>query len=214
MDIFKILQEAKNPNSTDSEDKEQKTPIDDTTESDDNNQDDSDIPENDNDESSDDETVDEIESTDTDDDSSDDYTEDTEEVAPDDTSESEDADPDADTSTEQPEGENGEGEQSSNNEDKQKELALLNSSINLYFNIKNNIVKLDSMSNIDIVANKIVIQVKKNFTIMVERLYEYITRSFNMNSYVKNLYTYNYFIEAYKINVEMLKKISVFTLNT
>ena len=41
---------------------------------------------------------------------------------------------------------------------------------------------------------------------MTEYLYKFII-DFSNNTYVKNLYIYNYFIEAYKINIELLRKI-------
>lgn len=96
---------------------------------------------------------------------------------------------------------------------KTKNKLLLDDCIYLYNGIKSSMSKLNEFSDTNILKNKIVTQVKKNFTDLLETLFTFITQSFFANTYVKNLYNYNYFIEAYKINVQLLKKIEVFTAN-
>lgn len=94
-----------------------------------------------------------------------------------------------------------------------KKDALLKDFINLYENTKLVMDKLDKIPIVDMLINRVVIQVRKNFSKMNEYIYDIITRLYDIHGYVKNLYVYNYFIESYRINVEMLKKINVFTLN-
>ena len=76
----------------------------------------------------------------------------------------------------------------------------------MYYSMKSAVDKLSKVNNLSIVTNKINIQVKQNLSELMDQLYDLITAKFSNNSYVKNLYTYNYFIEAYKINIEMLRK--------
>lgn len=89
-------------------------------------------------------------------------------------------------------------------------LELLDRTVHLYYSICGTINKLDSITHVDIMANLINIQVKKNFSTLCDYMYKFITDVFLKNTYVKNLYIYNYFIESYKINIEMLNKIKIF----
>lgn len=222
MDIFEILREAKNPSKAS---KPETLNIDDETsteyvdEAEKNIDDTDDVTETDESETDDIET--EEDDTETEDESEEDettdYTTEVEDISPDmDDDSSEDSSDDSETGDEGSDNNSSDGTstEQKNNGDIEKDVSLLNSTIKLYFDIKEVIKKLDQLNHIDIVANKIIIQVRTNFSRITDDLYEFITRTYNLNSYVKNLYTYNYFIEAYKVNVEMLKKISIFTINT
>lgn len=106
---------------------------------------------------------------------------------------------DSDTST----------DDSSDGEDanKQNSLGLLNDLISMYNSIKNSINKMDQLSGIEPIKTQIINRVKTNLNVLLNNLYMFITTKYAKNSYVQNLYLYTYFIEGYKINVEMLKKI-------
>jgi hypothetical protein len=93
-------------------------------------------------------------------------------------------------------------------QDRLQSYKLISSFEKLYSSVSLNIIKLNTYLNDDIIINKIVVQVKKNLLNLEALLYQYITLKFNKSTYVQNLYTFNYFIEVYKINVGMLKKIS------
>lgn len=95
-----------------------------------------------------------------------------------------------------------------------KNYELLQDFIQLYDIIKNNINKLNSVTETDIVSNKIIMQVKKNLGILQDALFTLIIRTYSLNTYAKNLYLYNYFTQSLAINIEMLSKISVFTTNS
>ena len=73
--------------------------------------------------------------------------------------------------------------------------------------MKNNISNVERLYCQDIVANSLVDNVKANFELLRSYVYSYIVTRFNKNTYVQNLYAFNYFIEAYNLNVEMLRKL-------
>ena len=163
-----------------------------------------------------------------DDDETSDYTEDveTDDATEDDTTDSEDDGPSdytddagGDDSEEETDGgdeqnpDEGSEEEQKEDPDANSNLALMYDSIKLYESVRMNISKLNDFSNGDIVTNKIVIQVRKNLTSLLHYIYQFITKTFSKNTYVQNLYAYTYFVEAYKINVELLKKINTFASN-
>jgi hypothetical protein len=90
---------------------------------------------------------------------------------------------------------------------------LLEDISNLYYLVKNTITKLSNIDKSNILINKIVTQISTNLNVLKKQLFDYITFTFPKGKYVTNLYKYNYFLEAFKINVEMLKKISIFIPN-
>lgn len=98
--------------------------------------------------------------------------------------------------------------------DQEKNKVIINDFINLYYLTKNSIKKLSNIDKTDIFINKIVSQVITNFNTLQKQLADFLVFRFLKNKYVNNLYQYNYFLEAFKINVEMLKKISVFTIKS
>jgi len=90
-----------------------------------------------------------------------------------------------------------------------KKGRLVRDFISFYNIIKNTIDKISEVDKTDIITNKITTQVIKNLTSLRRLVYDYIVLKFNTNSYVVNLYQYNCFIEALKINIKMLQKINI-----
>lgn len=93
-------------------------------------------------------------------------------------------------------------------EDAKKNARLIKNCILLYYNLIGTINRLEKLNGIDIETNKIIIQVKTNLNDLAIKMYDFIILTFNSNGYVKNLYIYNFFIEGFKINIEMLRKIN------
>lgn len=102
-----------------------------------------------------------------------------------------------------------EGEEESPDELKNK--GVLKDAIYLYDSIRSSISKLEDFRHINIIANRVAVQVKANLTVLQDMLFQYITVKHQQYDYAKNLYVYNYFIEAYKLNVRMLDSIGKFT---
>lgn len=148
---------------------------------------------------------------DSDDNTSDDET-DTEEEPTDYTNELDNDDPDDSNTSDDGSGQNDDASDDASDQDpeKKKNIMLMDDIIALYYSIKSTISKLDAYTNANVVINKIIVQVKQNFSELIESVYSYTLDDFKKNSYAKNLYMYNSFIEAYKINIEMLKKIEIF----
>lgn len=150
----------------------------------------------------------------------------------------EDSGDDADNTDEDPDGDGGEdgpndytseddgsGDDGSDTEDESSEETpeeapeendnrrLLSDYTNFFYLNKGIVERLSTVSKSDILMNKIINQVKSNLAELQKQLYDFIVYQFPKNKYVKNLYNYNYFIEAFRINVEMLKKISILSSN-
>lgn len=98
--------------------------------------------------------------------------------------------------------------------EKENMRILLEDFTNLYFMVKNTITKLSNIDKSNVAINKIVSQISSNLNVLKKQLFDFIIFNFPKGKYVTNLYKYNYFLEAFKINVEMLKKINVFTTNS
>jgi hypothetical protein len=92
-------------------------------------------------------------------------------------------------------------------EDKEKNYSLIGDFINLYKVLKENIDKISSIKKEDIFMSSIINQVVKNLAVLEDNMFQYIYAVFKSKTYVENLYQFNCFIEALKINIEMLKKI-------
>ena len=227
MDIFQILREAKNPSGPkktkrnnnlpdDLDVDDNDSPPEDATEGVDDGtsalDDDQDVNEQ-NDTKDKDETSDDTTPDDLDVDDNDSPPEDATEGVDDGTSAlDDDQDANDNQDNEQPE-DTPEEDSNENTDESENNAALLRDSINLYYNIKQNIDKIDKLSYNNNLINKTNIQVKQNLSKLLEYLYDFITIRFKKNKYIDNLYMYDYFIEAYKINVEILKKISSFGEN-
>lgn len=98
--------------------------------------------------------------------------------------------------------------------EKENMRVLLEDFTNLYYMVRNTITKLSNIDKSNAVINKIVSQISSNLNVLKKQLFDFIVFNFSKGKYVTNLYKYNYFLEAFKINVEMLKKINVFTTNS
>jgi len=92
-------------------------------------------------------------------------------------------------------------------EDANKKLGLLTDFIQFYRNIKDVIEKIADTKKPNLLLASVLNQVNKNLGILEENVFQFIYRLFPTKKYVENLYQYNCFIEAFKINIEMLKKI-------
>ena len=68
--------------------------------------------------------------------------------------------------------------------------------------------KLDNINRGNVLISTIHSKVSENFDKIATLLFRYITIYFNHMSYEYNLYIYNYIIEAVKVNIELLDKIS------
>lgn len=115
----------------------------------------------------------------------------------------------SDEMTETDSGEDSEQEQ----DEKENNRILMDDYINLYNTIKSTVGKIESIDKSNIAINMITDQINNNLNVLTKQLFEYIIFIFEKTKYVTNLYKYNYFLEAFKINVQMLKKISVFVSN-
>lgn len=217
MDIFRILQEAKNPSSNSLTVKVKEDTATDYTEDESIIEQENDTSpeteeESQEDETTEDTTVDSEEETEEnpEDDEATDYTEDIggmDDSGSDDGSEDSSADDYGSDSSDQ----STEDMTPEEKEDTKKNALLIKNTIDLYYSITSVISRFDKLSNTDVNTNKVIIQVKSNLTDLTTKLYDFITNVFNNNTYVKNLYIYNYFIEAYKINIEILRKITTLT---
>lgn len=84
---------------------------------------------------------------------------------------------------------------------------LLNDFTDLYYSIKANSSKLDTIDSVDIVTTQILIRAKDHLSKLHAYTYNYIIRHFTKSSYAQNLYVYKNIIALYKITIEMVKKI-------
>lgn len=176
---------------------------------------------NENDEDEEDTTPDETADTEEPEEDTDESTEDDdsdEDSATDYTSEDEESDPNADgdsdddsESTDDTDGET--EEEQTNPTEHENNRILLDDFSNLFYLVKSTISKLESVDKSNIAINAIITRISMNLSLLKKQLFEYIIYTFPSGKYVSNLYKYNYFMEALKVNVEMLKKINVFTDN-
>jgi TATA-binding protein-associated factor Taf7 len=99
-------------------------------------------------------------------------------------------------------------------QENENQRILIEDFSNLYYSVKNTITKLNSIDKSNIIINKIVTQITTNLNLLKKQLFDFITFNFLKGKYVTNLYKYNYFLEAFRINTEMLKKIRIFIPNS
>lgn len=90
-----------------------------------------------------------------------------------------------------------------------RNVSLIDDMIALYYSLKSTMGKLDNYTQMSILGNKVIVQVKTNLSELLDSVFSYINDNFKKNTYAKNMYMYNAFIEAYKVNIEMLKKIEL-----
>ena len=88
-----------------------------------------------------------------------------------------------------------------------RHMSLFTDFLNLFNSIKNTINKITEVKKSDLLVSSILVQTLKNLNTIEKQLFRYIQFIYNKREYVNNLYHYNLFIESYKINVEMMKKI-------
>ena len=90
---------------------------------------------------------------------------------------------------------------------KVKSLLLLKDMIKLYQTVKTFAKKVTSMEKQNVLFSTIQNNAADNFIRLKEIIYNYINFYYDHMSYEYNLYSYNYFIEACKVNLEMLSKV-------
>ncbi len=90
---------------------------------------------------------------------------------------------------------------------KVKSLLLLKDMIKLYQTVKGFAKKIMSLEKQNVLFSTIQNNTADNFTRLKEIIYNYINFYYDHMSYEYNLYSYNYFIEACKVNLEMLSKV-------
>lgn len=95
-------------------------------------------------------------------------------------------------------------------EDDIKNANLLKDIITLYYEVINITNKIDNIIDINFDVNQVCVKVKNNLTTLNEYLYDLVTGPFKANTYVKNLYIYQYALEIVKINIEMFRNIKDF----
>lgn len=95
-------------------------------------------------------------------------------------------------------------------EDAIKNAELLKDIIDLYYEVINIINKIDGFININHKVNQVCIQAKNNLNTLNEYLFDFVKGPFKTNTYVKNLYIYQYALEIVKINIEMFRNIADF----
>lgn len=83
---------------------------------------------------------------------------------------------------------------------------LLEDYINIYNRCKDFLTKMDNIDRSDAIVSQVVLQVRKNIERIKTVVWEYISYEYDKNNYVMNLYRYNQFIEAFKLNIQMLSR--------
>lgn len=97
--------------------------------------------------------------------------------------------------------------------DDRKNKALLEDLIKLKEIVGNFIDKTSTINGNDINQVKFTNQVNNNLNMLSKQIHNYIVFRFSRESYVRNLYFYNYSIEALNISINMVKKINGFKHN-
>lgn len=90
---------------------------------------------------------------------------------------------------------------------KVKSYMLLLEMSKLYHTIKSYIDKVTNMERKNVLFSAIQKNVINNFTRLSELIYNYIQMYYDHMAYEYNLYTYRYFIEIAKVNIELLNKV-------
>lgn len=98
--------------------------------------------------------------------------------------------------------------------EKLKNRSLYQDFTNFYYTIKTTLTKLGNFYIPSPIANSIIFQVKKNLNKMENTMFDFMVNVYPNNTYLKNFRIYRYFVEAYKLNTEILKKIKSFNGNS
>lgn len=100
-----------------------------------------------------------------------------------------------------------------NNENSTKNYNLLCDFNNLFNVVKNTMQRLDSIEKPNIFYTQVIKQCVKNLGTIKESMTNYINFNFGKNDYTKNLYMYNYYFQALKVVVNMIKTLNSHTLD-
>lgn len=76
--------------------------------------------------------------------------------------------------------------------------------VDLYFKTKDFITKLNSLDKTNTILNQITVQIDKNLNRLKKALWDYVVYEYDKATYITSLYKYNQFIEAFKVNLELL----------
>lgn len=95
--------------------------------------------------------------------------------------------------------------------EKESNRRLHNDFQELYYSCKSMIARLSALSRNNVLVNQTIAQIISNISIIEKQIYEYLIFNFGKKKYSANLLSYNNFISALQLNVEMLRKINVFT---
>lgn len=134
----------------------------------------------------------------------------TDEDQPDDFDSNVDADGDGNTDSEQNQDDNTEQEDKGNNTRNYNLLCDFN---NLFNVVKNTMQRLDAIQKPNLFESQVISQCVKNLGTIKESMTNYINFNFASNDYSKNLYMYNYYFQALKIVVNMIKTLNSHTLD-
>lgn len=134
----------------------------------------------------------------------------TDEDQPDDFDGNVDADGDGNTDTEQNTDDNPEQEDKGNNTRNYNLLCDFN---NLFNVVKNTMQRLDAIQKPNLFESQVISQCVKNLGTIKESMTNYINFNFSNNDYSKNLYMYNYYYQALRIVVNMIKTLNSHTLD-
>lgn len=94
--------------------------------------------------------------------------------------------------------------------DNEKNGDLIDDFVNLYYSMQTSINKLSTLDKSNMNINKVVARVTSNLVRDRLEVYEYIKHTFSKIEYTGNLMKYNFFLEAYRINIAILRKTKVF----
>lgn len=139
-----------------------------------------------------------------------DYTVDSEDVSPDDSEDDTSTDTDPDSS----DTDSTEDTAETTPADQELSRQLIEDFSKLYHLCDNTVMKLTQVDKSNILVNQIVTRIISNINQIGKHLFDYIVYQFDKGKYPYNLYRYNQFVESFRINVEMLKKINVLTANS
>lgn len=90
---------------------------------------------------------------------------------------------------------------------KMKNIDLHDSFVYMYNRVSDFQTKLDIIQNSSYIITRIITQVNKNLVNLKTAISDYLFYSFENNSYVRNLYNYNHFLESLRLNMIIMGKI-------
>lgn len=87
---------------------------------------------------------------------------------------------------------------------------LIDDFLALYYSLQSTINRLTELDKSNKIINKIVSRVITNLTNVQTEVFNYVRFKFSKSNFAGNLMKYNYFVEAYKINLTILRKTNSF----